>query len=189
MSTIKEMIEESGSTVKADVDSSIPDGEVGSTKDSPGAKHIFHDETGFVGSDFVPVAGSKTLSKTSQQYAKDALAAKGMDTVIRDPSGEDYVGPAETGKRRKIRKHLEAMMADDIYKEHKPAINRFRKAKTLVADATAEQLEDPDKILTNAIRIVDNGPPITKAAILEMAKTRAAHRIVNSKSHGHLLTS
>lgn len=82
---------------------------------------------------------------------------------------DDYISPAAATSLRKSEKTRIAEMAKEIYAEESQKRSVYAGAKKLVDAATKEELANPDKELTRAIKITSNHVPMTKEEALQKA--------------------
>lgn len=86
--------------------------------------------------------------------------ASGVHVEISDD--RDYLSPEETTKQTQVLKISITETAKRIYKSYRKSIDRYNVSKGIVDDATESMKLSPSKELTQALKVVARGVPMTK---------------------------
>lgn len=141
----------------------VPDTEVKSV--APLSSQIEQGALGYYGADFVP----GTPVEREERVNPNTIPPQ----VFYDPNGEDYVPPDVTSIRKGLRERLIDRLTKQILEQNKVTAERYARAEAFIAKYSQVEFDslsaDTQRRLRNAIRIMEEKPPITE----EEARRRA----------------
>lgn len=115
--------------------------------------------------DYIP---SKAVQK---QRASRAHAPKShVDDEPVVVEAVEFRSHADTVKSREKRESQVETVAQEILATYAQQVATYERAKSFVEKATPEQLENPDKRLKAAMRVVEKGAPITHEQAVQKAR-------------------
>ena len=162
-------------SVSANIDSSIPDEQVGSLK--PLTSSIQQDALGFSGPDFVRNP-DRPITATAEKKRNSVMDAD----VVLDPSGDDFVPGSDTKKRRSIREQLVDKIKNEILQEYADQNARYSRALEFVNSHNDVEFESLDvkqqEKFERAIKLVERGLPMSETMAESMARKRASTQVI-----------